>query len=305
MAARRKKKNLRSPAIGWFWLVPSFLCLMAGCKTLEFTSRWKNKDVVIDGKNTEWKDSLYALDEHETSVGLINDERFLYIGLITINRDYQRQIMRSGLTVWFDRKGGEDKKFGIHYPLGFGGSGSQQGLRQNTGDEGSSGEAGGDRPAESQMDNPRPLFDELEIYGPGDGEHHRMTAAETGGIDVRVGITNGVLVYELKIPLADNGSTAFAIGTKAGMQIGVGLESSNGRGAAPSGSGEGGEGRGGGMGGGRGGGTGGGRGGGMGGGRGGGMGGGRGGGGSRSGGQAEPLGVWAKVHLAVHDTSSH
>jgi len=298
MVTHRQKKLLHNVAVSMFWLVPSFLCLIAGCKTLEFASRWKNKDVVIDGKNTEWKDSLYALDEHETSMGLLNDDHFLYIGLITVNRDYQRQIMRSGLTVWFDRNGGEGKKFGIHYPLGPGGPGSQQGRKENTGDEGSSGEAGGDRPAESQMDNPRPLVDELEVYGPGDGEHHRMTTAETGGIDVRVGITNGVLVYELKVPLADNGSTAFAIGTKPGMQIGVGVESSNGRGAASQGNSEGGEGRGGGMGGGRGGGMGG---------RGGGGGrrGGGSGGGSRAGGQTEPLQIWAKVQLAAQDSSSH
>lgn len=299
MITHRQEKLLHNIAVSMFWLVPSFLCLVAGCKTLEFASRWKNKDVIIDGKNTEWKDSLYALDVHETSLGLVNDEKSLYIGFITINRDYQRQIMRSGLTVWFDRNGGEDKKFGIHYPLGPGGSGLQQGQRGNTGDVGGAGDAGGEQQAGSQMDNSRPLFDELEIYGPGDGEHHRMTTAETGGIDVRVGITNGVLVYELKVPLADNGSTAFAIGTKPGMQIGVGVESSSGRGAAPSGGGGGGEGGGSGMGGGRGGGMGGGRGG-----RGGGMGGGRG-GGSRGGGQAETLKVWAKVQLAAQDSSSH
>jgi hypothetical protein len=298
MITHRQEKLVHSIAVSMFWLVPSFLCLMAGCKTLELASRWKNKDVVIDGKNTEWKDSLYALDEHETSMGLLNDEHFLYIGLITINRDYQRQIMRSGLTVWFDRNGGEDKKFGIHYPLGLGGAGSEQGRRENTGDVGGSGDAGGEQPAGSQMDNPRPLADELEVYGPGEGEHHRMTTAETGGIDVRVGITNGVLVYELKIPLSDTGPTAFAIGTKPGMQIGVGVESSNGRGAASQGNSEGGEGRGGGMGGGRGGGMGG---------RGGGGGrrGGGGGGGSRAGGQTEPLQIWAKVQLAVQDSSSH
>jgi len=105
------------------------------------------------------------------------------------------------------------------------------------------------------------------------------------------------VVYELKVPLGDGGSHPFAIGTKAGEKIGVGVEAptmpspeklsegmSGGRG----------EGGGGGYGGG-----------GFGGGGGRGRRGGGGGGRGSSGSQGEPFKMWAKVQLAVFDTTSH
>ena len=276
-----------------FWLIPIFILSFEGCgQTLQLTSHWKNREVIIDGKNTEWKDTLVALDDHGTSVGLLNDGRYIFIGLMTVNRDIQRQIMRSGLTFWFDPMGGKDKKFGVHYPLGFGGAGFQGGNRSEAGgnSEGRESEDSGERQRPFEPETSWTSSDELEIYGPGEEVHHRMTIAETGGIDVRVRTSNGVLVYELKVPLADNGPQPFAIGTKPGALIGVGVESSNTR-VERSLQGEsdaGGEGRGHGR-------------------RGsGGRGGGErgGGGGQRSGGQTEPLSIWAKVQLAPQDSVS-
>ena len=137
---------------------------------------------------------------------------------------------------------------------------------------------------------------ELEIEGPGKDDHHRMTLAESGGVEAQFRTSNDILVYELKVPLSDNGSHPFAIGTKAGTLIGVGIETSTALNPAlrSESVGEGGGGE---------------RGGGMGEGGGGGRGrrGGRGGGGGRSssGDQGEPFKMWAKVQLAEQDTSAH
>src|SRR5437867_3668400 len=110
----------------------------------------------------------------------MNDSNYLYIALITTNREVQRQVMRGGTTIWLDRDGGDDRKFGIHYPLG-----------QN-------------QQPEDQRETYQRSDNDLEILGPGD-EHHRMTIAETGGIDVRFELSNDTLVYEMKIPLPDDG----------------------------------------------------------------------------------------------------
>jgi len=255
------------------------LCLLPGCGTLELKSLWRDREVVVDGKNTEWTGALTALEDKQTSIGLLNDGDYLYIGLTSADQNLQRQAMRRGITFWFDRDGGEDKKFGIHFPIGFGGFGPPQGGRANE----------EERERHPQVESSEGLTDELEIYGPAAGESHRMTMAQTGGIEARLGTSDGILVYELKVPLMDNGPHMFAIGTKTGASIGVGVETLSNRSfeRPPEDSPGYGSGRGGGFGG-----------------RGGRGRGGSGGGRPRSGEQAEPLKVWAKVQLAAETSSS-
>ena len=261
-----------------------FLCFAAGCGMIDLKSHWRNRPVVIDGKNSEWGTSLVLLDDKETSIGILNDSGYIYIGLVSTSRNLRSQVMRRGITFWFDVEGGKDEKFGVHYPLAYDAPRSSP---ENGTDADNQSSAG-------QKDLP---IDDLEIEGPGKDDHHPMTFAEAAGIEVKYTIANGVLVYELKVPLSEKISSPFAIGAKPGMLIGVGAETSNNKSTPkpPEGVSEGGGGRGEGMGGG---------------GYGGGGGGGRGhhgGGGSRDrsspGSQGEPFSMWAKVQLAVRDTS--
>ena len=255
------------------------VCCMAGCGSIELKSHWRDRDILIDGKNTEWRESLYSLDDQKLSVGLFNDEDFLYIGLLTNDRDLQRLISRRGLTLWFDKDGGEEQKFGVHYPVGFRGPGASR-------EENPEGEE-----PEAQRESPPEASGDLEIIGPGEGGRHKMTILETGGIEVKLENSSGVLVYEIKVPLSEIGSHPFTIGAKTGSIIGVGLETAGSRdrqGSPDEATGER-SGRSGGL---RGGGGGGGR-------R-------RGGGGSErsGGGQPEPLKVWARVQLAEKGSAS-
>jgi uncharacterized membrane protein YgcG len=260
------------------------LCFVAGCGMIDLKSHWRNRPVVIDGKNSEWGTSLVLLDDKETSIGILNDSDYIYIGLVSTSRNLRSQVMRRGITFWFDVEGGKDEKFGVHYPLTF------DALH-------SSPENGTDADNQSSAMQKDLPVDDLEIEGPGKDDHHPMTFAEAGGIEAKCKIANGVLVYELKVPLSEKSTSPFTIGAKSGTLIGVGAETSNNKSTPkpPEGVSEGGGGRGEGMGGG-----------GYGG------GGGRGhrggGGGSRdrssSGSQGEPFTMWAKVQLAVRDTST-
>lgn len=260
-----------------------------GCGSLDLASHWRTKSVTVDGRNTEWTSILTPAGSTGTSIGIQNDGEFLYIGLISTNHSLQQQIMRQGITFWFDRDGGSEKRFGIHYPVRFGGRGA------GTNESGN----------EGQEYAPRPRFQgadaELDILGPGSDDHSRMTKAQTGGIEVVYNIINDTLVYEMKVPLEDNGHHPFAIGTKPGSKLGAGLETSPRGASRPAEYGDSdrppeggtGDGMGGSMGGGRGG-------------RGGRRGGeGYGGRGSREAGGGEPLSIWAHVQLAVQDTTSN
>src|ERR1041384_6954557 len=77
-----------------------FLCLAAGCGWVEFPSHWRTHEIVVDGRNSEWQDSLtYLLEDRQSSLGFVNDDRDLYVCLISANRDLQRQAARPGLIV--------------------------------------------------------------------------------------------------------------------------------------------------------------------------------------------------------------
>ncbi len=260
--------------------------ILAGCSSLMLESRWREGDTRIDGKGSGWRDTLIVLDDKNTSVGVLNDSVYLYARLVTTNREFERQIIRQGLTFWFDRDGGEQKKFGIRFPLGLNRpAGFQRG--QRGGDENT-----GTLPRDSIL---VPVND-LEILGPGEGEAHRMTFAEATGIDARFQTSRDTLTYTLKVPTSSSGYFPFTIGTSPGTVVGVTIEtlSTCGTGRPADGSGEQGGRRGGGGFGGRGGY----------GGRGGGGGGGYGGGRPSQSGQTKPFNQFVKLRLAGPESTS-
>jgi hypothetical protein len=192
-------------------LVMSCLCVaLSGCKTLELQSHWRDRDVFIDGKNQEWSECLTSLDDKQSLFGAINDNTFLYLVIVTANRDLQRQIMVRGLTFWFDPDGNDRHSFGIRYPLGD--------MRRNNRD------VQEEHPADLQREQQDVTAGDLEICGPLENDRHRMTVAETAGIEAKVSTADGNLVYELKIPLAESRTHPFAIGTKAGTLLGMSIE---------------------------------------------------------------------------------
>jgi hypothetical protein len=136
----------------------------------------------------------------------------------------------------------------------------------------------------------------IEVIGPGKDDRRRLELAfaKTVGLDVATRMGEGVLVYEIRVPLSASDAQPYAVRSTPGSTIGLGIET----GQMPRPGGRGDEG---GRGGGRGGGPPGGGGMGGGGGRGGGgMGGGPPGGG-REGGMREmkPVKTWVVVHLAT------
>ena len=78
--------------------------------------------------NTEWP-VLSTIDKNvRFSFGARNDDRNLYIALITSDSATGLQALNEGLIVWFDVEGGTKKRFGIHYPVSrMGGRGGARG----------------------------------------------------------------------------------------------------------------------------------------------------------------------------------
>jgi hypothetical protein len=257
--------------------------ITSGCSsTAELSSSWNNNQIVVDGRADDWGGHFFYLKDSHVSLGIRNDQDFLYVCLMSSEGQFRRQMMGLGLTVWLEPEGG--KKWGIHYPIGF----ISQGARPSFNPEETEGERDTEQVFGQSLQN-------LEILGPGDKDRQQFSALEAPGISVKVGNSEGSAVYELRVPLRTSSDHPYAVGAAVGSDVKLALEtgkfqSENRRGGVSEGGREGG-----GEGGGRGGGW---RGGGGGRGRGGGWRGGEGGRRSPSGERPEPLDFSAVVHLA-------
>jgi hypothetical protein len=251
-------------------------------------SRWRTRDIRVDGVNDEWQESISV--ENAMSVGAINDDRFLYLAVITSDQQRRRQLTAAGLTIWLDASGGKKQSFGIRIPGAFDGA-----VRGGGGRFGAPSGDGQPPPAAAAP----PSLTYFELLGPGKDERRRIERTAESGIEVAEDLREGTLVLELKIPMTKTGGSAYAIGTAPGRKIGLGLETPEIERpqVAFGGGGGGGRGGGGGGGGGRGGQGGGGFG--RGGGRGGGGGAGSGAGGDRGPQPLKPLKLWTTIQLAA------
>ena len=257
--------------------------VMPGCGSEEFTSCWRQTDIVIDGDNSEWHECTTYFEDEKFAVGVMNDSEYLYIALFTADRGVQRQVMMSGMTVWLDVTNSEEKSFGVRFPLGFHGREMPKIGRP---------EQDGTDPAERQKQIDEMIADmyEFEIIGPAEGNNRLVQMGEIDDVQVAVKQERGTFIYELRVPLAEAGrSNFYGLGANPGDPIGIAIESPKFDGSAmrdqmmASGGMDD-----------------------MGGGRGGGRGGGGGGGGRPGGGMEppDPFDVWSKVQLATRSSDS-
>lgn len=326
-------------------LVAALACAAAvAAATPRIEALWASEAPLIDGVLTEWT-SLERLDQAKMSVAMRNDGRFLYAALASSDPSTRMLLGTAGFTVWFDPAGKNKKAFGIAIPPAMasgpgmrgGGPGTSGGPPGSRGAEGQPpSEQGGPPPGPEGQEGRHPPEPEgrggpgglaaigplraIEVAGPGKDDLRRLELAyaRTIGIDVAVRLSEGVLVYEFRLPLAASPDQPHAVRAVPGAAVGLGIETNKlerggrgdeggrGRAGGPGGGGIGGIGGpgGGGIGGPGGGGIGGVGGGGMGGRSGGGMGGGMMGGAPPGGGrdgmeQPKPIKIWTVVRLAA------
>ena len=188
--------------------------VFVSCEKYEFNSQWKDRDIDVDGRSMDWLDTLTYVEEFNISVGIANDTDYLYICAVVENPLVRMQVMRQGLTVWFDPKGGRKKAMGLRFPLGY------QGMREPPAEF-------GEEPDIEKLQRTFPMsLNELEILGPNRKDVRRMRKAEAKGVDVAMSFSSGKLVYELKIPLIKSSNRPYAINVRPGSSFGIGIETS-------------------------------------------------------------------------------
>lgn len=260
-----------------------------------FESSPRLEAVTIDGKFDDWPGNLEPFADKPLSIQFQNDGEYLYMRLAASDNGTRMQILRQGLTVWFDPGGGTKKHFGIRYPVVDKAQYPDSG-QGGRGGGGYGGHRGGSQPGQEGTPESAPAepsrTERVDILGPGKDDAREMTRDHLPGIDVALRTEQGILQYELKVPLAKTEDHPMAIEAQPGKPVGFGFDAPKTQQQSMN------SGRGGGMGGYGGGGMGG-RGGGMGG-HGGGMGGHGGGGGGQRGSEApKPLSGWGVVSLTA------
>ena len=100
--------------IVFFVALLGMLAYSAGCGgRVDLESRWRSADVYIDGVNTEWSGATTYFEDKKLSVGLQNDDEYLYVALFVGDPQTKAQIVMQGCTMWFDPSGEGEEEFGV------------------------------------------------------------------------------------------------------------------------------------------------------------------------------------------------
>lgn len=207
----------------WFLLISATITFsLTGCGDQNINSNWRTQNLVIDGNDSDWGNTLTMYDKLNALVGVENDDKYLYLCLVTTDQQLENKILRMGLTIWFDKTGSNDKKFGVKYPIGFSGMQRPNTPGENTGIERP--DATGERPTQQEV-NERIIKRQTDMEFVGaNNEQIRIPVAQLKGVELKLGLNDNRLVYEMKIPLSHAGGFDYAINADTGSVVSVGLE---------------------------------------------------------------------------------
>ncbi|MDD5562794.1 MAG: hypothetical protein PHQ91_03695 [Thermoanaerobaculaceae bacterium] len=181
-------------------------------KDLEIASAWAGAAVPVDGGPGEWAPLLRPLGDPPLVIGLQNDARYLYLCLRTSDPIVKMQLVRLGLTVWFNGDGKDSKTFGVRFPVA---AGPQAARRQP--DQGEPPEGGSHAPSFDRA------AQEVELIGPTKDDRERLHLAPDDPVQAALGDDSGVLVLEMRVPLQPSEAHPLAVGAAPGAAIALGL----------------------------------------------------------------------------------
>ena len=186
--------------------------LLSGCgSSVNFVSNWPEQPIQIDGSSQDWQGHLQAHPKENYSIGFKNDGKFLYICFITADRNKIQTIMRSGLNVAFDSPTEVYKNYTITFPVVSPGSFKEQGETDL-------------QEGEKQDGKPEPFKDllnkQFQFNLLEKDFVNNIPLNNKENIELKMGVVNENLVYELKVPLSKTKSS-YTIGAAPGEIINI------------------------------------------------------------------------------------
>lgn len=206
-------------------LLSSFILFSTeGCsnKMLETKSVWVENNINIDGSLTDWQEiPVISTDDYDNlNFKLCNDNDYLYTVFYSRDIRLGAQIKMKGVKLWVDSTGGKNKKRGLL----FSGGPEPSETRDSTPPERRRGDEevrfpGGNR----SMDMGSMEKDKFAVIND-KGKSDPISKNGINGPAIEYGISNGTLIYELRIPLREKGLESFAIRANPGDEISICLE---------------------------------------------------------------------------------
>ena len=161
-------------------LISCFVVLSGCSNTKVFQSEPVSTEVRIDGDLSDWANYLHEVDDHPANFGVRHDGEFVYVAFSTSDENLLRQVVRGGLTVWFNNSSDKSEQFGIRFPVG---RPPQDGQETRP--------AGGARPE---------FLSEYEILS-GEDSPLRVPVGSVPGISLTTYLEFGSFTYEVRVPL--------------------------------------------------------------------------------------------------------
>lgn len=189
--------------------------LISGCSSsLMLTSSQLDQNVIVDGYKNEWRDSLHNVGHERLSIGFSNDSENLFLCLTTPNQSKIRSILNRGLIIWMEPESG--RKIGIRFPI-------IKDSKRNY-----------DFPVTKRADDIdnflsmiRKRIREQDVINIVNEEGRSLTAYPVNGptpFNAALGFAKGVLVYELKVPLAENRTADLFLNAFSGERVRINIE---------------------------------------------------------------------------------
>ncbi len=186
------------------------LVIIFGCETQRIQSRWIDRDITIDGIDTEWRGARFLIDKKYMTVGVMNDDKHLYLRLSTPNIAIQNLIAYNGMTLAIEAPWSKGEKLKITYPVG---SANAEPDSLDSWDRDET-----DKRLKEKLENGYLVFEQKDS-----SQTLTVSEAEKQGILIGMSIEDDILVYELKIPVNRQVADLFKLNVEPGKSIGVGV----------------------------------------------------------------------------------
>jgi hypothetical protein len=102
------------------WLsIPVTVFILAGCSPkLAPEGHYQETPVVADGNADDWALPLrFSNSAFTMQYNVTNDDKNLYVCVVSTDDNTQLRILRSGMTIYFDPKGKKNKDISLHFPI--------------------------------------------------------------------------------------------------------------------------------------------------------------------------------------------
>ncbi len=200
----------------WFLGVAAVFLFVQCHSSAVMKSAWPKNKITIDGAISDWEGMITPVTDEPFGVGIANDDSFFYVCLISEERKIAHQVMRFGLTIWFENPQSKHSRWGIRFPMGIANSaGNLRGMREH-----------GD--SETIRRTMEESLGAMEVIGPGKDDTVPMgvAIAEKFGLQLKAVPAMEKFVYELKIPLHADSLAKYALPFSKDSLTEVVLESS-------------------------------------------------------------------------------